>query len=207
MSDTRPSFRSAAAVAAVFFTALAPGSAARADEPRWDATAELSVARLGSLDETATAGGVRLSFRLADALALDAGALFAPGDLGEPAFSGSQTELSAGIRVGPGPDPFGFYLAMRGGTVRYAESPGPLACIAIYPPPLACVVSTGETAPQLQLAAGVERLLGGAGLLRLEVGDRLVRMPGPSFDASGEAHQDDFWSHEVRLAVAVGVRF
>jgi hypothetical protein len=196
--------RSAAVLAATILASAAP---APADEPRWDAAAELSLARSGAVDETAAAGGLRLTFRPAGAFALDAAALVAPADLGEPAFSASQTELSLGLRVGPRPDPFGFYVAVRGGTLRFAGAPDPFACVAIFPPPLACILAQGRTSAQVQLAAGVERLLGEAWLVRLEVGDRVVRMPGPSFDASGEARQDDFWSHELRAAVAVGLRF
>ena len=192
----------AALLAVLGLAAPAPG-----EERRWDASAELVLARLGSVDETAAGAGLRLSYRLADLLAIDAGAVLAPGDLGEPAFSASLRELSLGLRVGPRPDPTGFYAALRGGTLRYAPAPQPLACIAIFPPPLACVLAGGHSATALQLGAGVERLVGSAGLLRLEVGDRLVRLPGPSFDAEGEVRDDDFWSHELRVAVSLGLRF
>jgi hypothetical protein len=189
----------------VLAAALAAAPAA-SREPRWDASLELSAARLGNLDETAMAAGLRLSYRLSRHAALDAGALRA-GELGQPPFSASQTELTLGLRLGPQPDPFGFFVVARGGALRFAEAPAPLACVAIFPPPLACVLAGGHTAAVAQLGAGVERRIGSAGLLRLEIGDRLARLPGPSFDSDGEIHDDDFWSHELRAAVSIGLRF
>jgi hypothetical protein len=199
--------RLAASAFALLIPALSLAAPAHGQQPRWDASAELSLARLGSVDETAAGAGLRLSYRLADLLALDAGAVFAPGDLGDPAFSASQTELSIGLRVGPRPDPFGYYAAVRGGTLRYAEAPEPLPCIAIFPPPLTCVLAAGHTGASVQFAAGAERRVGSAGLLRLEVGDRMVRLPGPAFDPDGEIRDEDFWAHELRVAVSVGLRF
>jgi hypothetical protein len=179
----------------------------RAQPSRWDASAELNVSQIGSVDEAAVGVGARLSFRVADWLAADGGVIFAPGDLGEPAFSASQTELLFGLRGGPGPDPLGGFVALRAGLVRFAEAPEPLACIEIYPPPVTCVLAQGEDAFAVQLGAGVERLVGGAGLLRLEVGKRMVRLPGPSSDQEGDVHEDDFWSHELRITVSFGLRF
>jgi len=191
----------------VAVAALAGARPARGGEARWDVGGELAVSRLSSLEETAVGLGLRLSYRARDWLALDGGVTFAPGDLGEPAFSGSQTEVLLGLRVGPPPRPTGGYVALRGGFVWFSEAPQPLACIAIFPPPLSCVLASGEAPLALHAGAGLERRVGSRGLLRIEIGDRLVRMPGPSFDAQREARLDDFWSHELRLAVAAALRF
>jgi hypothetical protein len=205
---TRPRERSSMLrLSLVVIAALSGGAPAHGEEARWDAGAELAVSRLSSLEETAVGLGLRLSFRAHDWLALDAGATFAPADLGAPAFSGSQTELLLGLRVGPRPRPLGGYVALRGGFVRFSDAPGPLACIAIFPPPLSCVVAAGESPLAFQAGAGLEGKVGGRALVRIEVGDRLVRMPGPSLDARREARLEDFWSHELRLSVGAAFLF
>ena len=205
---TRPHERlSLLRLTSVVIAALSGVALAHGEEARWDAGAELAVSRLSSLEETAVGLGLRLSYRAHDWLALDGGVTFAPADLGEPAFSGSQAELLLGLRVGPRPRPLGGYVALRGGFVRFSEAPGPLACIAIFPPPLPCVLAAGERPLAVQAGAGLERKLGRRALVRIEIGDRLVRMPGPSFDARREARLEDFWSHELRLAVSAAFRF
>jgi hypothetical protein len=187
--------------------ANAASASASDAERRWDAAVELAAADLSALEESAVGVGVRLSFRAARWVALDAGVGLAPADLGDPPFSASQAELLAGVRIGPSPRPWGGYLGLRAGFVRYAAAPEPIACIAIFPPPLACELSAGATPLAVQLGAGFERLLGSRGLIRVEIGDRIVRLPGPSFDAGGEARFEDFWSHEPRLGVSLALRF
>ena len=44
-------------------------------------------------------------------------------------------------------------------------------------------------------------------VVRIELGDRLTNYPGPTIDASGEAHSMAFWSNEFRLVAGAGVRF
>jgi len=194
-------------IAPVAIASVSLGAPAHGEEARWDAGAEVAVSRLSSLEETAVGLGLRLSFRAHDWVALDAGATFAPADLGDPPFSGSQTEFLFGFRVGPRPRPLSGYVALRGGFVRFSEAPGPLACIAIFPPPLSCVVAAGESPPAFQAGAGFEGKVGERALVRIEIGDRLVRMPGPSFDARREARLEDFWSHELRLSVGAAFLF
>lgn len=187
-------------------TSLALAIPAIGEEPRWDASLELGLAEVGSVDHTALGAGLRLSYRMTEWLAADAGVQLAPADLGTPPFSSGQTELLGGLRAGPKPDPFGYFGTLRAGAVLFGEAPGPLACIAIFPPPLECELTDGHSAFTLQFGAGVERLVATRGLFRLEVGDRMVRLPGPVFE-DGEVHDGDFWSHELRLAVSFGLRF
>jgi hypothetical protein len=44
-------------------------------------------------------------------------------------------------------------------------------------------------------------------LLRADVGDRVVRDPGPSFSDDRTVHDGTFRSHDLRLGLGVGVRF
>jgi hypothetical protein len=185
---------------------LAATPAARAGDSRLDASLQLSVTQHGTFDETDVGGGAQISYRLTGWLALDAHLNWFPGDLGDPAFSGSRTQGLLGVKAGPHLGRSGVYAAVRPGFLRFGEAPAPFACILIYPPPLECSVAAGETALALDLMAGYQALLGERTILRLEVGDGLVRYPGPAI-TDREIEDDAFWKHGLRVTVAVGWRF
>jgi hypothetical protein len=200
---------------ALFVPALALGGAllastvARAaDRPRADVSLEGAATRYGEFEETGVAFGARLSYRALDWLALDGGLLFAPGDLGDfAAFSGSQLEALFGLRAGPRLGGGRVYGALRSGFVRFSEAPEPIACIAIFPPPLECVIAAGHTAFAVSFGGGGELPLGARGLLRLEVGDLLLKYPGPAIANHESVLDESFWRHNLRASVSVGFRF
>jgi hypothetical protein len=120
--------------------------------------------------------------------------------------SKGQRELLAGVTVGPriaGVRPF---VKVRPGAVWIAEAPGPIACIAIFPPPLDCRLAGGERLAALDVGGGVE-LSAGRALVRVDAGDRLVRYPGPVIAPGRQVRGDSFWSHDRRISVGVGLRF
>jgi hypothetical protein len=45
------------------------------------------------------------------------------------------------------------------------------------------------------------------GFLRFEVGDRLLKYPGPAVVESGVRPEESFFGHGLRFAAAVGARF
>jgi hypothetical protein len=178
-----------------------------ADERRADANLEIATTRYGEFEETAVGIGARLSYRALDWLAIDAGLVFAPGELGRVAFSGSQREGLFGVRAGPRLGEGSVYASLRAGFVTFSDAPEPIPCIAIFPPPLQCVLAAGHTAFAVQFGGGGEIPLGARGLLRLEIGDLMVQYPGPAL-ASGEAVlEESFWRHNFRAALSVGLRF
>jgi hypothetical protein len=59
----------------------------------------------------------------------------------------------------------------------------------------------------LDIGGGVEVSLTDRTLLRIDVGDRAVRYSGPAFDRNGEAHEDAFFGHDLRITVGAGVVF
>jgi hypothetical protein len=69
------------------------------------------------------------------------------------------------------------------------------------------VLAEGRTAYAFQFGAGGEIPLGERSLLRLEVGDLVVRYPGPAFAENEVVLQDSFWRHHLRAGVSVGLRF
>jgi hypothetical protein len=193
-------------IAALVLVAVFPSTGVVADEPRADASLRLGVSDYGRLAATDVSFGVGLSYRLTSWLATDAVLALAPSNLGDPAFSGSRTEGALGFRLGPHLARTGVYAAVRPGFVKFAEPGEPTVCILIFPPPLRCTLATGKSVFALDLAGGLQ-LSNHRGLLRFEVGDRLVKYPGPILDADFEPREGGFWSHNLAASVAAGVCF
>ena len=186
---------------------LAATPTARAQDSRFDASLQASLTQHETFDETDFGGGAQLSYRLTGWLAIDAHLNWFPKDLGDPAFSSSRTQGLVGLKVGKDLARSSVYGAVRPGFLRFGEAPEAFACILIFPPPLACSLAGGETTFALDLAAGYQALAGDDVVVRLELGDGMVRYPGPAIDGDGEAHQDAFWKHGLRVTLAVGWRF
>jgi hypothetical protein len=193
-------------IASVVLLAVLPSARALADEPRADASLRLGLTDYHELDATDFSLGIGFSYRLTSWLATDAALSLAPANLGDPAFSDSRTEGALGFRLGPHLARSGVYAAVRPGFVKFSEPAEPTVCIAIFPPPLSCTLATGQSVFALDLAGGLQ-LQNERGVLRFEVGDRLVKYPGPILDADSEPRFDGFWSHNLAASVAVGVRF
>lgn len=174
---------------------------------RGDASAAFVGTRYSQFEEFDPGFGVALSYRLTGFLAADAQLAYFPKDLGPAAFSGSRTEALLGVRIGPRLGRSGVFAAVRPGFVRFGEAPEPRPCILIYPPPLTCSLAAGDTVFALNLGAGFEAFPGEKGVLRIELGDDVLRYSGPGFDKGQRTFEDHLWSHNLRVAASVGIRF
>ena len=186
--------------------AARPAHAQKSDR-RGDVSVQVAVRSLNEFDETETAFGARLSYRLSRWLAADGEVNSFPGDVGAAPFSRARREGLAGVRGGPHLGRTGVYLALRGGAVRFSEAPAPFACIAIFPPPLVCTLADGETVPTVQLTGGFEVFPRDRIVVRVEAGDQLLRFSGPVFTADREVRENGFWSHNIKATASVGLRF
>jgi hypothetical protein len=185
---------------------LAAGSALAQDRP-WDATVAASWTDYSQFDDTSFGLGLSVSRRIANGLAAEMQAGFSPSDLGERPFSGSRFEGYLGLRGGPHLGRHQVFAAVRPGFVKFSEAPAPIACIAIFPPPLACSLAAGETLFAIQLGGGLDLLPSERSLVRLEAGSLLVKYPGPAIARDQGVFDDALWSHNLRLGVSVGLRF
>jgi hypothetical protein len=180
---------------------------AEANDRRADVSVRFALTDYSEFDESDFGIGGDVSFRFTDWLAADAQLTYFPSELGEPApISGSRFEGLFGFRVGHQFGSAGVYGAVRPGFVSFAEPSGPRACILIYPPPLVCVVGD-STVFALNYGAGLELLPGERLVIRAEVGDLLLKYPGPAFDKDMEVFEDSLWSHNLRATASVGIRF
>src|SRR5918993_795430 len=87
---------------------------------------------------------------------------------GTPAFSRSRLEGLFGATVGPRLGRVRPFARVRPGFLRVQPSPEPLACIAIFPPPLVCVLAAGRTLPALDLGGGVDVSVGERTFVRID---------------------------------------
>ncbi len=196
-------------VGVAFCLALLASAPAVEAERRTDASVQIVTTRLSEIDETDIGVGVRVSHRLTRWLAADGDLSYFPPDLGDPAFSSSRLEGRLGLRVGPRLGRTGGYVALDGGFVRFAGAPAPVACILalIYPPPLECALASGATIPAVSFSLGAEAFPRDRIVVRLELGDELLRYPGPASRPGRAASEGDFWTANPRLSLGVGVRF
>ncbi|MGE0450830.1 MAG: hypothetical protein AB7Q29_14750 [Vicinamibacterales bacterium] len=184
--------------------ALAQGPA---PAPRFEVGAQVAVTRSGEFDSSDTGLGMRGAWRPSTRLGLEGEINLFPGDYaGSTPFSSHRLEGLFGATAGPQIGrvrPFG---RARAGFLRLASAPEPLACIAIVPPPLTCSLASGKTLFVLDLGGGVQGRLTSRTFWRVDVGDRLVRYPGPTVDRDLES-RDAFFGHDFRIAAGGGFTF
>jgi hypothetical protein len=123
-------------------------------------------------------------------------------------FSRTRLEGLFGVTTGIGIGRIRPFARARSGFVDVREAPDPFPCIRIYPPPLACSLAAGHTLLALDLGGGAEIGIAERTFVRFDLGDRLVRYPGPVFEgAPRRIREHSFFGHDVRLATGAGLRF
>ncbi|MEP6783152.1 MAG: hypothetical protein ABI983_05745, partial [Acidobacteriota bacterium] len=122
-------------------------------------------------------------------------------------FSGSRIEGLFGVTVGPKIDRIRPFVKAAAGFLDIANTPIAFACVAIFPPPLACVLAGGHTLPAYEIGGGVEIDASSKTCIRADVSDRILKYPGPSFDSNFERRDDGFFGGALRDQFGVGIRF
>src|SRR5688572_3347723 len=149
----------------------------------------------------------RVAWRPMPLIGAEAEVGFYPGDFPDrAAFSRSRVEGFFGVTAGPELGRIRPFVKVRPGFFTFREAPEPFPCILIFPPPLACRLGSGLTSFALDLGVGAEVLVTPRTFVRMDLGDRLMRYPGPVFLRSGVRSQG-FFGHDFRLGVGGGLRF
>lgn len=175
----------------------------------FEAGIHVPVAQWSEFDGTDAGIGGRLTWKPSSLIGVDADLAWYPSDFpsGNFAFSGSRVEGLFGVTVGPQIDrlrPFGKIAA---GFLRSSEAPEPFACIAIFPPPLNCLMAAGHTMPAFEVGGGVQLDVAARSFARVDVSGRWLRYPGPSFTSVPLVREEEFWGGALRLSFGAGVRF
>ena len=195
-----------AAAAALALGSAAPASA-QIDSGRLEIGAQVPTSFSSEFDTADVGAGARLAWRASRWLGVEAEINLYPRNFpGRNAFSGGRVEGLFGPTLGPRLGrvrPFG---KLRPGFLQVQQAPDPVACIAIFPPPLACTLAAGRSMFALDVGGGVEVFATPRTLFRVDAGDLMVRYPGPARNRD-LVQRDSFFSHDFRFAAGVGFRF
>jgi len=193
---------------AVFVTMNARASAQNAADS-FQAGAQLAVARSGQFESTELGIGGRVSWHPMALLGIESEIDLYPADFpGDSVpFSAARLEGLFGVTAGPRLGSVRPFVKIRAGFLRYSPAPEPFACLAIFPPPLNCLMAAGGTRPIFDIGGGLEVFTGERTFVRLDAGDRMVRYPGPSFADGFTLREEGFLGHDFRLSVGGGLRF
>jgi hypothetical protein len=168
--------------------------------------------QMSEFDGTDIGVGGRFTWKPVPLVGIDADLGWYPGEYppdGIP-FSDGRVEGFFGVTVGPSVNrvrPFGKFAA---GFFQTAATQEAIACLAIYPPPLNCVMAAGQTLPAMDVGGGVELLFTDRTFLRIDATARMLQYPGPSLQldhSDRTVHEKDYWGAAFRLSVGGGFRF
>src|SRR5262245_36156849 len=188
---------------------LWPGAPAAQTNPRrLEAGGQVVTTTLREFNSRDTGFGARIGWRPGRMLRVETEFNIFPSDLPERfAFTRGRTEGLFGVTFGPRFGRVETFGRARPGFVRFGEAPEPIACIAIFPPPLTCTLAAGDTRFALDIGGGVEVSTTARTFVRVDAGDRAIRYPGPAFDANRRVRSDPFFGHDFRFAAGGGFRF
>jgi hypothetical protein len=170
---------------------------------------QVPVEHVGELDTTDVGIGVRATWLPGPFIGVEGELNVYPADIpgDEATVSGNRVEGLFGATAGPRFDRWRPFGRLSAGFLRVGEAPEPIVCPAIFPPTIACRLSGGATLFALELGAGAEFAVAERAFVRFDVGDRMVRYPGPVIGRNGESHDGEFFGHDPRLAFSAGWRF
>lgn len=191
-------------VAVLLLVIVSLPAAAQPNANRFQLGVGLAGAVSGEFDSTDLGVGVRFSWYPTALVGADADVSFYPEDL---AFSSNRVEGLFGVTIGPRIGRLRPFAKLRPGMVTFRAAPEPFPCNLIFPPPLPCRLAAGTTVFALDLGGGIELFPAGRTSLRVDVGDRLVRYPGPASDGNAMAREAAFFSHDFRFGIGAGLRF
>ena len=191
-------------VACLAFLLLARPASAQLFEAGFNIT----TAQWSEFDGTDYGIGGRLTFRPLRLIGFDADLAWYPQEFPEaPEFSGGRFEGLFGVTVGPQLGGLRPFVKAAYGFLSSSEAPDEFPCITIFPPPLFCTLAAGHTLPAFEIGGGLQFDVSTSGFLRIDIGNRWLQYPGPSFDRDMEIHEQDFWGSRSRFTFGGGVKF
>jgi hypothetical protein len=170
----------------------------------------VSVSQWSDVDGNDVGVGGRFTFKPLPLVGIEAELTWYPGDFPPDtvaSFSGRRLEGLFGVTAGPKLGrlrPFGKAAA---GFLDIGTTPRAFACVAIFPPPLTCTLAGGPTLPAYEIGGGIEIDASSKTFVRADVSDRILKYPGPTFDANFERHDDGFLGGAMRFTLGGGIRF
>ena len=182
----------------------------RARAQSFEAAAHLATSQWSEFEGNDIGVGGRFTVKPSSLIGVDADLTWYPSDFpgDNIAFSGSRVEGLFGLTAGPRLSRTRPFAKAAAGFLRSSEAPEPFPCVAIFPPPLICLMAAGHTMPTFEVGGGVEIDATDRTFLRVDAGARMVRYPGMSFDSSANQSRDaNFWGTALRFTIGAGYRF
>src|SRR5262245_23671392 len=175
---------------------MAPAAAfAQAAAGPFEIGGQVAAAALRQFGGSDVGVGARVGWRPSEMLRVEAEVNVYPSDFPDRfPFTRGRTEALFGTTMGWRFGRIGAFGRVRPGFVTFGEAPAPIACIAIFPPPLSCRLAAGATLFALDFGGGVEVAATETTFFRVDAGDRAIRYPGPTLDANRRVRSDAFFS-------------
>ncbi len=149
----------------------------------FEAGAFVAGARWSEFDGNDPGVGGRFTWKARPLIGIDAELTWYPSDFPKGiAFTRSRVEGLFGATVGPRLARLRPFAKVAAGFLKVGATPGAFACIAIFPPPLNCALAGGDTLAAYDIGGGVEVDATARTFLRVDVTDRILKYPGPTFD-------------------------
>ena len=190
---------------AVFVFVLVPTSAVAQS---FEAGAHFSSARWSEFEGSDNGFGARLTWHASSLVGVDAELTWYPSDFTEGiAFTRSRVEGLFGATIGPRLNRVRPFAKVAGGFLDVGATPGAFACIAIFPPPLACQLAGGDTLPAFEIGGGISADMTDRTFVRVDITDRMLRYPGPTIDSDFQVRDEGYFGHALRLTLGAGFKF
>jgi hypothetical protein len=196
-------------IVSALLTTLCLVSATTAAAQSVEIGAHVTAAGWSEFDGRDLGAGIRLGWKPISLVGLETEWNWYPADYPDEgaAFSGSRFEGMAAATAGPRLGRLRPFVRLGAGFLRTSEAPEPFACIAIFPPPLSCVMAAGDTLPTVEFGGGAEIEITPRTFLRFDAVDRMLKYPGPTFDGDFDVRDEGFFGHAFRFSIGGGWRF
>lgn len=197
------------AVCFVLMTVLTGRASAQSSADSFQVGAQLTVARSGQFESTELGIGGRVSWHPISMLGFESEIDLYPADFpgDEVPFSTRRVEGLFGVTAGPRLARVRPFAKIRAGFLRYSPPTVGFPCIAIFPPPLNCLMAAGGTRPIFDIGGGVEVFTSDRTFIRIDAGDRMVRLPAPTLVDGFTLRETEFFGHDFRVSVGGGLRW
>lgn len=173
-----------------------------------EASAHVAAAQWSEFEGNDLGFGGRVTWKPSSTIGIDADLTWYPSDFPDGiAFTRSRFEGLFGATIGPRLNRVRPFAKAAAGFLKVGATPGAFACIAIFPPPLNCALAGGDTLPAYEIGGGVEVDATPRTFIRVDLADRILKYPGPTFDAEFNVRDEGFFGHALRFTFGGGVRF
>src|SRR5687768_17399582 len=134
------------------------GSAvAQTTSERFHLAGHIAMTSSGEFDAADAGFGGRIAWLPSGLFGVEAELTHYPSDYPDGmAFSRARWEGLFGVTLGWTFDRVRPFAKVRPGFLNIREAPAPIACIAIFPPPLACTLASGQTLFAFDLGGGID---------------------------------------------------